>query len=541
VRFSSAYHAAMATVILTIACGVARGSATNIYIAQSAAGSANGSSCANSYAYSFFNASANWGTGTSQIGPGTTVHLCGTLTNALVAQGSGSSGSPVTILFDSATSGQISMPAIPSTGAIVLSNHSYFTVNGGNVGVIQSTNNGSSASLCSGSPYTNNVMSVGIAAASSSYITVENLTIGPLYIHVCTNDDSTNNSVLSPPGPVCVSYVGTSNLVVTGNTMHDVGWCLNGGGNNLSFYNNVIYNMDHGVGMGLSAASGSMSGISFYNNTLYGANVWDTNDNSFHHDGFHVFAYCANGSSYCSSTYITGVYVYNNTFEGQWGNNVNAHVFFEENIQSAYVFNNFFNGANMVSWGVALLDAQGTNISSFNNTLVGFSTANSFPSPFAVVGAGSVAKNNVIASANSLIGTANNSWESSTYTLANNIFANGGSNSFVWCPPSGSGCSFYASSQFSQWETSSGEVSSSYSSSAGLNANGTLATGSPAIAAGANLYSTCSGQPNPGLGALCYDATGSPRPSTGAWDAGAYNSSSSTPPAPPTQLSAVVQ
>jgi hypothetical protein len=49
-----------------------------------------------------------------------------------------------------------------------------------------------------------------------------------------------------------------------------------------------------------------------------------------------------------------------------------------------------------------------------------------------------------------------------------------------------------------------------------------LQSGSPAIAAGTNLYGTCFGQPNPGLGALCFDKDGIARPSTGAWDIGAY-------------------
>jgi hypothetical protein len=39
----------------------------------------------------------------------------------------------------------------------------------------------------------------------------------------------------------------------------------------------------------------------------------------------------------------------------------------------------------------------------------------------------------------------------------------------------------------------------------------------------ANLDSICKGQPNPGLGALCYDINGTPRPATGTgWNAGAY-------------------
>ena len=63
--------------------------AQNVYIAQVATGGADGSSCANAYAIGFFNSSGNWGTGPAQIGPGTTVHLCGTITTMLTFQAGG--------------------------------------------------------------------------------------------------------------------------------------------------------------------------------------------------------------------------------------------------------------------------------------------------------------------------------------------------------------------------------------------------------------------------------------------------------------------
>jgi hypothetical protein len=75
----------------------ATAAANNIYIAQSSAGAANGSDCADAYAASFFNSSSNWGSGASQIGPGTTVYLCGTITTNLTFAGSGTSGSPVVL------------------------------------------------------------------------------------------------------------------------------------------------------------------------------------------------------------------------------------------------------------------------------------------------------------------------------------------------------------------------------------------------------------------------------------------------------------
>ena len=66
--------------------------ANSVYISQSGGGT--GASCASPLAASYFNTSGNWSatpTGT-QIGPGTTVFLCGVITTNLTFQGNGSVG-----------------------------------------------------------------------------------------------------------------------------------------------------------------------------------------------------------------------------------------------------------------------------------------------------------------------------------------------------------------------------------------------------------------------------------------------------------------
>ena len=95
----------MAVVALLFPSGVAA-SATNIYLAQDSAGAASGTACADALPVSFFTSSANWGSGANQIGPGTTVHLCGTITTALSFQGSGASGNPVVLDGTGATMDQ---------------------------------------------------------------------------------------------------------------------------------------------------------------------------------------------------------------------------------------------------------------------------------------------------------------------------------------------------------------------------------------------------------------------------------------------------
>src|SRR5271166_4151436 len=98
----------LATILVILAASFS--TASNIYVAQNAAGGNTGVDCADAHAAAWFNSSSNWGSAASQIGPGTTVHLCGTLNAPINAQGSGTSGSPIVIAFDCPSKGQISMP-----------------------------------------------------------------------------------------------------------------------------------------------------------------------------------------------------------------------------------------------------------------------------------------------------------------------------------------------------------------------------------------------------------------------------------------------
>lgn len=191
--------------------------ASDIYVAQSASGNADGSNCDNPYAISFFNSSANWGSNLGQIGPGTTVHLCGTITTALTVQANGTSASPITILFESGA--RISMPATPQTGAIALTGRQYIIVDGGTNGIIESTNNGTSKAT--------RTNSVGVEVTGSNLI-VRGIRFQNLYAYTCCGSDS---------GGVGVYGAGTMT--------------------NLRIYNNVFTAMFAGVELQLGPASGN--------------------------------------------------------------------------------------------------------------------------------------------------------------------------------------------------------------------------------------------------------------------------------------------
>ena len=112
--------------------------AEEIYISQMSAGGNSGTDCANSHSAAWFNTTSNWGSETGKIGAGGTVHLCGIFaapninaTPMLTVQNSGSSGSPITVLFEAGAI--IQAPYWGSTGAINLNGKSYITLDGGTV------------------------------------------------------------------------------------------------------------------------------------------------------------------------------------------------------------------------------------------------------------------------------------------------------------------------------------------------------------------------------------------------------------------------
>lgn len=290
-----------------MAAPVAKASASSIYIAQSAAGAANGADCADAFAVAFFNNSANWGGGGNQIGAGTTVHLCGTFagaagTSLLTFQGNGASGNSITLQFE--TGADLTAPYWSTSGAINVGSHSQIIIDGGSNGIIQATANGTTL----GNQRTNS----GITTFGGN-VEIRHLTIANLYVH-----SSTSDSGIDQTGVNCISFSG-SNVLIHDNIMHDAGWCLyensNAGDANVSIYNNTIYNIDHGWALAPYGHTASSGPFSFYSNTVYGYSVWDTQSNAYHHDGIHCYTSGTGGVA----EHITALNIYNNLFEGPVG------------------------------------------------------------------------------------------------------------------------------------------------------------------------------------------------------------------------------
>jgi hypothetical protein len=492
-----------------MAAPAAKASASSIYIAQSAAGAANGADCADAFAVSFFNNSANWGSGGNQIGAGTTVYLCGTFNGAagsslLTFQGNGSSGNPITLQFE--TGADLTAPYWSTSGAINVGSHSQIVIDGGSNGIIQATANGTTL----GNQQTNS----GITTFGGN-VEIRHLTIANLYVHSSTSDSGVDQT-----GVNCISFSGSS-VLIHDNIMHDAGWCLyensNAGDANVSIYNNTIYNIDHGWALAPYGHTGSSGPFSFYSNTVYGYSVWDTQSDAYHHDGIHCYTSGTGGVA----EHITALNIYNNLFEGPVGGNWTAHIFIEGNPGSgtpcmdttsiSNIYNNVFIADQPGNNGLLGFFSGTGNI--YNNTFIGSGTSSGVVFAANNAGVGSVTfENNVMTTGNQLIAISNNI----KFTTDYNIYANGGSNSFV-CNGN-----FYNTNQFSSWQGCiGGDSHSSYAASAGLSSAGVPQAGSAVIGAGINLTSI-------GIPALDWDTTDGDaivpvqRPATGSWDVSAY-------------------
>jgi hypothetical protein len=509
-------------VLLLVAPLAVQAATADVYIAQSAAGSADGSSCANAKAVSFFNTASNWGAGAGQIGPGKTVHLCGTITTPLTANGSGSSESPITILFE--TGAKISVPACGPNGCINIAAKSYITIDGSPTsaacgvvngvdtpcnGTIEATGNGTSSG---------NGESLGIGARRVSNCEIRNLNIINMYIHSGSGNDV-------PPGNYYAIHFEGANNLFHNNVIHDAAAgivaesTVKTSGNRI--YNNQIYNINWGVFL---SGPGSNSPDAITNNQIYSNNIhdfanWDTTSNSFHHDGIMVAGnnYLANGVSHID--------IYNNYIHGTISNCA-------DNCMTAYIF---VNDAN--------------NVRTFNNLLVansGESVNNAlifYWSPSALQTGSAIYNNTVIGGTASGTGGCISVKGDSNAAVENNIMSNCGVT--MWFTPGTTfskldyniyqdpnlagtwriGNNFYDT--ISGWRTASGGDANAQATTGSLNLDPSFKpqSGSMAVNAGANLTSL-------GIAALNSDKAGITRPPTGAWDIGAYQYTAVTPSPP---------
>jgi hypothetical protein len=512
----------MKKILLLAFASLAFGS--DIYISQTGGGT--GASCASPLPVTFFNSAANWGTGSGKIGPGTTVHLCGTFTapagasGYLTFQGSGTSGSPITLI---AETGAILQAPYWGAGGAISGSGSYITINGNNAGTIQATANGTK--LANQAPAGCNAASctVAINIANCSNCIVSGWTIANIYVNVPPNDESAIAG-----GSAGIFWNGGSSVTISGNTVHDAKWCILYGyppgttAQNINISGNTEYDCDHGVAVYSDDPGAALTGLTVSNNTIHDGANWDDTppgggSPSNHHDGIHI-------SPVQSGATLANAQVFNNYIYGNWGTNCNSFIYSEADpgsgtITGMVIFNNLLvNGSAANTCANGLIQDYGNqNTVIANNTLVGSGNGTGTGSATGIILEESApyqtkVVNNIITNfLNAYYVAQGNSLPASDY----NDLSSNANIADVW----GTSCC----ATLASWQTQTGSPDPhSVTTNPALSSAYIPATG----LTGSNLS-------NLGFSALDKDKAGNPRPASGAWNIGAYQSGGTPPPAVP--------
>jgi len=505
--------------------------ATALYVAQAAAGAADGSSCANAKAVSAL--SGSWAAGN-------TIHLCGTITSVIQVGGNGTAANPIVLQWEQGAK----LSVCDTNGALQIPNNSYVTVDlGGNSAAITCANNGSGLS--------SQVEAIGITSNGTGWNQVEirNGTVGPMFVYSGTSSGGFNSICINGGNGANNTYV--HNVSLTG--------CAEGieidpTSNTTDQFAHLT--VDGSVGRVLNYASGTSSAIastnsSFHDNDVNYTTVWSVPAGYQHYETLHIY----NTGNSGSQDSIQNFQIYNNYFHGASPTNSGstAMIFVGEGgsscSASSYaevkIFDNLItdsgNSNNGFSSGTGSYiysqDCEHT-LSVYNNTIDAGSSSNACFRALNTAGTTGnswTVKNNICIGANwSYYNDVNE-----PLTASNNIYYNIGSGGWTV-----NGKTY---NTLSSWQSASGQDAASSTSAPGLNSDYTV-TGTASLAhslPGVNLTSLNVaaldiGKP-PSVGAAS-SATGTPRAASGSWDVGAYTLGSAqvTLPNAPTGLTATV-
>lgn len=306
-----------------------------VYLADADTGLHDGTSCGNAKAaLAYFNSAGNWTAGTPtgiQIGPDTFVHLCGTInldhaasfpSNVFVSQGSGTSGHPITILWEPGAIVQDT--AISNLGGFIIQ-HSYIVLdggldaNGGMNGVIQNTSDGTAGynacltGICSDVLGTGDIGSIFIKLDSaSSNVTIKNLSMRHGYVRQPNANDLGHVPQIIPDGEVIQIIGGSSNDLITNCEMDSQTTGIGSNGDQVEISYSIFRSINHPITQG-PAANGTNTCPSIHDNDFSGGGEWDDDSsNHFHMDWIFFqsggYGTCQNGQVY--NNYMHGIQSY---------------------------------------------------------------------------------------------------------------------------------------------------------------------------------------------------------------------------------------
>jgi hypothetical protein len=286
------------------------------YFAQTAQGANNGADCADAFAYNDgthgWNVAGNWVAGN-------TLHTCATVTiptntTGMVAAGSGTSSSPITVLFEpgavlqsarfnGCADGPFDGSASEGGAIDIPSSRSFIILDGGTNGVIQNTANGTGLA--------NSACSLGIWDAGDNII-VRNVTVKNIYNRVRGTTTTTGGS--------------TADLFVSG------------GATSMKICNNTLNNASIGAELNWHGASTTPGITTWTNPTNCQANTFPSGAQVFGNNTL-------NDHNWMASTNGAGAPVFVNNQFTDWSN-WNASAFHQDGVfttgNSAATFKPYF-------------------------------------------------------------------------------------------------------------------------------------------------------------------------------------------------------
>lgn len=354
---------------VTSTMALSDGGAATRYVAQSAGSFVGGSICNGKTAISAatFNATSN--------SAGDVDAFCGTITTALTPQTGGSTGFPVTLLFD--TGANASMSPGMSTAVIELGSTSNWIIDGGagqpcgwntatNAsegtcnGIVRNMLYGSSNGVCPGGTCTTQYSSTGnsLIHGTGSNVEIRNLEIGPCYVHTNTGAGLSDTS----GGCGTITDESGSNWNIHDNKIHDGAWSINiqfnnGNLSNITVANNEMYFNSHHFA--IDGGNHTLNGVTISGNYAHDMYVWDTTGDAWHANFVHFFTAAGSGT-------VTNATINNNIVGGNTGSDVTAQMVFVEQFTSFDHFAMFNNlsipttspdgGASNHFWGPSQCD-----------------------------------------------------------------------------------------------------------------------------------------------------------------------------------------
>jgi hypothetical protein len=416
---------------------------------------------------------------------------CGTFTAEAIVSGPGTSGNPVTWKGESNC---VFTSAAWNTTAFSSGGNNYVTLNGC---TFQNTNNGTTGA------FSNSLASIGIDFSGSSNSEIENVTVSNIYVR--TGNSTTDNSA-GASGNRCIKWSGGSNNTITNNTTHDCRYNIYSGGtteSNITISFNTAYNQAAFWWVAPGNTGSTLTNVVVNNNTFHDpAPAWDSSPSDyFHIDGIHYFC---QATSTCS-----GFYCYNNYFYGSFGVDYTAQIFTETDTGTnavEEVYNNLIVNTTTTQSANGAIDLQtGANGLIANNTVIGSGTGTGVGINI-ISGTNITQKNNLVENWDYMEATSSGV-TFATSGLNNNLYYN----SSNWFQYQGTG-----EGSLAAWQSASGQDGSAVSANPTLNGSYQPNSGSPAIAAGANLTSLS-------ITPLDSDLNNNGRPNSGAWTIGALN------------------